>query len=364
MIGRGRTCFWYYRGMNVLTLLFSGALAVLAISLLKVYKRVPERELKRRARAGDEVAAALYRAAAYGHSLTATLWFLVGITSALFFVVAARLLPSWLAVLLSATLIWLGFVWMPAREVTRWSAWVAARVAPALAWLLNYLHPVIDWLVAFIQKHRPVTIHTGLYDRDDLLDLLAYQRAQPDNRVEAAELEVALHALTFGDRLVRERMTPRRVVKMVSVDDTVGPVLMTELHDSGHSRFPVYDGKKDNIVGTLYLRDLVRAKTGGHIKTIFRPEVLYVHEEQALSDALQAILKTHRHLYIVVNSFEEYVGIITIEDVLEEIVGQPIIDEFDQYDDLRAVAARSARKEHKAHTEPEKPTEETTEVVE
>lgn len=348
-------------------LVLSAGLALLSISLLKVYKRVPERELKRRAREGDELAAALHRAAAYGPSLGAVLWFFAGIMNGLFFLASARTAPAWLAVLLSATLLWLGFVWLPARQVTRVGAQIAATLAPALAWILNYLHPFIDFVFRFVQRHRPVTIHTGLYDRDDIIDLLEYQRVQPDNRVEKTELEIALHALTFGDLRVGDVMTPRRVVKMVSVDDAVGPVLMTELHDSGHSRFPVYEGKKDNIVGTLFLRDTVKAKTGGHIKSLIRPEVYYVHEEQSLSDALQAILKTHRHLFIVVNSFEEYVGIITIEDVLERIVGKPIIDEFDQYDDLRAVAAREARKEHKEHLEEkpaEEPTPETPEVVE
>jgi CBS domain containing-hemolysin-like protein len=188
-----------------------------------------------------------------------------------------------------------------------------------------------------------------LYDRHDLIDLLQRQLVQPDNRIEQTELDIALHALTFGDDTVAQHLTPRRVVKAVNADDSLGPILMDELHKSGHSRFPVYAGKTDNIVGTLYLRDLVHAKAGGTAKEVMKPGVAYVHEEQSLYDALQAILRTHRQLFVVVNSFEEYVGIITIEDILETILGKPIIDEFDQYDDLRAVAARSAKKEHKEH---------------
>ncbi len=350
--------------MKLLILAASAGLSLLAISLLKVYKHIPERELKRRAREGDEVAAALYKAAAYGPSLGAILWFLVGITSGLFFFTVSTIVPGWLAVLISAVLIWFSFVWLPARKVTKLGASTAARLAPVFAWLLGYIHPVLDRINAFVHGHLPVTIHTGLYDRQDLIDFLEHQQAQPDNRVEKMELDIALHALSFGQEVIRNVMTPRRVVHAVSADEAVGPVLMTELHVSGHSRFPVYEGKKDNIVGTLFLRDLVHGKTGGHVNGIMRPEVYFVHEEQPLTDALQAILKTHRHMYIVVNSFEEYVGLITIEDVLEQVVGRPIVDEFDQYDNLRAVAARAARKEHKRHAEPQKPTDEATEVVE
>ncbi len=347
-----------------LAVFISALLALLAISLLKVYKHVPERELKRRAREGDELAAALYKAAAYGPSLGAVLWFLAGITNALFFFTIARAAPGWLAVLASALLIWLSFVWLPARKVTRAGAWTAAQLAPAFGWLLSYLHPLLDRAAGLVQHHLPVTVHTGLYDRQDLLDLLEFQRVQPDNRVEKLELEIALHALTFGDQMISDVMTPRRVVKAVSADEPIGPVLMKELHDSGHSRFPVYEDKRDHIVGIVYLRDFVNAKAGGTIRQAMRPELFYVHEDQPLTDALQAILKTHHQLFLVVNSFEEYAGIITMEDVLECVVGRPIIDEFDQYDDLRAVAARTARAEHKEHAEPQKPTPDKPEVIE
>jgi Mg2+/Co2+ transporter CorC len=78
---------------------------------------------------------------------------------------------------------------------------------------------------------------------------------------------------------------------------------------------------------------------------------------------LQAFLKTKRHLFIVVNGFEEVIGIVTIEDVIEQIIGQPIMDEFDQYQDLRAVAIRMADKIHKEQKH-ETLTPEATEVVE
>jgi CBS domain containing-hemolysin-like protein len=82
-----------------------------------------------------------------------------------------------------------------------------------------------------------------------------------------------------------------------------------------------------------------------------------VHEDFTLYQALQAFLKTKHHLFLVVNSFEELVGILTIEDVLEQMIGKPIVDEFDRYDDLRAVAAAAAKKDHVNHNEPKLPSE-------
>jgi CBS domain containing-hemolysin-like protein len=161
--------------------------------------------------------------------------------------------------------------------------------------------------------------------------------------------------MTFGDKLVGSIMTPRRQIKFVKADETVGPMLMDELHKTGHSRFPI---TKDNpktpspqVVGTLYLKDIVGYQGGGKVKDQARKDVYYINEDSNLRQALSAFLKTHHHLLIVVNSFEEIVGVLSIEDVFEQIIGQPINDEFDNYDSLRAVAAKEAKQENKNHNE-------------
>lgn len=339
--------------MTLISILLLAGLTLLAISLQRTYGSLPLKEMKRRARGGDTVAAALYRAASFGSSLRALLWILIVLVGALFFVTLSHATESWFAVLASGALLWFGFIWLPAQEATRMGVWTASKLAPLFEKVLQYLHPVLDRITKFVRKHRPVSMHTGLYDKDDLLGLFERQKVQADNRVDQNTLEIVEHALKFADKKVVDILTPRRVVKAVSADDTIGPVLMTDLHKSGHSRFPAYEGKQDNMVGVLYLRDLVRAKAGGTVQKVMSKTVCYVHEDQPLTEALQAILKTHQQLFIVVNSFEEYVGIVTIEDIMETIVGKQIVDEFDQYDDLRAVARKLADKEHKEHVDAE-----------
>lgn len=337
--------------MTLFISLLLGGLTLLAISLQRTYGHIPERELKRRARGDDMYAKALYRAAAYGSSLRALLWLLIIFTSAFFFFYVSRNTATWFGIFASAFVVWFGFLWLPAQDATKASLWIAAQAAPVFAWVLQYLHPMLDFIVRFINRHRPLKIHTGLYDKDDLLMLFERQEVQADNRVDQAALEIARHALSFSERTVEDILTPRRVVRAVNVEETVGPILMTELHESGFSRFPVYEGKQD-MVGVLYMRDLVRAKTGGQIRKIMHPQVCFVHEDQRLNEALQAILKTHQHLFVVVNSFEEYVGIVTIEDILEEIIGKQIMDEFDQYEDMRAVAHIHAKNDRASNHHP------------
>jgi CBS domain containing-hemolysin-like protein len=335
--------------MTTLLILLTAAVTLIAISLQRTYGSVPLKELKRRARAGDTVAATLHRAAAYGSSLRTLLWALIVVLAALFCVLVAGETAAWFAVLLGAVLLWFGFVWLPAQDATKAGVWLAAQAAPVLDKVLQYLHPALRWLQQLVRRHRPITLHTGLYDKADLTELFSRQKVQADNRVDSATLEIVEHALQFGDKKVSDILTPARVVKSVSADETIGALLMTDLHGSGFSRFPVFEGKKSKIVGILYLRDLVKARSGGAVSKVMSTTLCYVHEDQPLTEALQAVLKTHQQLFIVVNTFEEYVGIVTLEDILEEIVGKQIVDEFDQYEDLRAVAAKLAQKEHKEH---------------
>lgn len=352
--------------MTFLLLVVLACLTLLTISLKRTYGSISVKELKHRARSGDGAAAALLRAAGYGASLRALLSVIMVFFAASFCVVLAGQTAGWFAVLAGAVLLWVGFSWLPARQATKAGLWLASSLAPAFDKILQYLHPFLDKLQRFVRAHRPVSIHTGLYDKADLLALFSKQKVQADNRVDQATLEIAEHALQFGDKKVSDILTPARVVKAVSNEETVGPVLMTDLHDSGFSRFPVYEGKKNHIIGVLYLRDLVKSKSGT-VQKMMHKTVCYVHEDQPLTEALQAILKTHQQLFIVVNSLEEYVGIVSIEDIMEEIVGKQIVDEFDQYEDLRAVAAKMAAKEHKAHLKAEPQTEdiqEATEVIE
>jgi len=327
------------------TLLFFAVL-MLCISLKKTYTYVPAKELKRRAQT-DDVARLLYRAVAYGTSLDILLWLAIGISASIFFLLLSVSVSPWLSLIISALTIWGGFALLPASRVTRFGAAVAKTLAPPLAWLLEHVHPLLQATHRLLLRLRPITVHTGLFTKEDLVELVNQQKLQIDNKISPQELEVIVHALRFGDMLVAEVMTPKRMIRSVGEDETIGPILMGELHDSGHSRFPVHQKQGEIYTGTLYAKDLLHARTGGSVKGIMKPDVYYVHEQQNLAEALQAFIKTKHHLFMVVNSFEEVVGLLTLEDVLEQIVGKPIVDEFDHYDDLRAVATRQAAKIHK-----------------
>ena len=333
------------------------ALALLCTVLLKAYGQIPFKELRRRARTGDKTAASLHKAAAYGPNLKLFLWSLLGLFSAAGFVLIASHTSPLVGTLGIAALLWLVFGWQMNSRASAFGNWLAGLVSFPLAWVLSHLGPLLSAPARFLSKHLHRQAPYGVYEKEDLIELISRQKKLTHNRIGKEELSIAASALKFGDKLVGNVLVPRRVVKTVSANDPVGPVLLDELHKSGHSRFPVYEGKKDNLVGMLYVRDLVEARSGGQVKNFMKKELYYVKEDQPLGHALDAFIKTKHHMFIVVNNFEEMVGIITMEDVLEQILGKPILDEFDQYEDLRAVAAIGAEKDAEKH-------EEVAEVVE
>lgn len=159
------------------------------------------------------------------------------------------------------------------------------------------------------------------------------------------EKKLITHSLTFDEKRVREIMTPRGVIDSISQKELLGPLVLDGLHKTGHSRFPVTDGDIDHVVGMIHIQDLFtldtkRSTTAGKA---MEPRVFYIREDQTLKYALAAFLRTHHHLFVVVNEFQETVGLLSLEDVIEALIGHRIVDEFDAHDDLRAVAAHNPR---------------------
>lgn len=327
-------------------------ISLTAVVLRKTYAVVPAKEMKRQARQGDSLAKVFYRAVAYDGQLTVLLWLLILLPAAAAVILLAGMLPFALAILAVAAVLAYLFVWEPGADVGNVGVRVTVWLTPPVVWLVSHLLPVLRWIHDKIRRYRTTSEATGMFETEDVVALFKRQQNQPDNRILPETLDLAVHALTFAHKKVASIVTPKKEVKLVNVDDALGPIVMDELNKSGHSRFPVYEGKKDNIVGTLFLRDMVGAKQGGKVRDITNFEVYYLHEDHSLEQALDAFLKTKRHLFIVLNNFEEFVGIITIEDVLEQLVGRQITDEFDSYESRQAVAAHLQPKKHEPEVAP------------
>ena len=337
--------------------------ALVAITLRKTYTYLPPKELKRQARSGDQLAAVLYRAAAYGPNLRLLLWIIIGLSAAGSFSILARLAPPGLGFIAIALVLVYGFAWLPSGKLTSFGARLAAWLTPIIVWLLVKLHPLLRLVVKLLGRHREHVEHSGLYEVDDIIDLLENQKKQPDNRIAPSTIDILLHTLAYGQMSVSDVLVPRHAVISVHTDDTVGPILMDELYDSGHNRFPVLDANEE-MAGVLHLHDLVEKTHGGKVSDVMQTNLRYIHEDHSLEQALHAMLSSGRQLLFVVNSNQEYVGIISIEDVIEQVIGHKLTSEFDQYDSKAAVAANVTLPVVVPDDVPEEAPQMTEEVVE
>ncbi len=165
--------------------------------------------------------------------------------------------------------------------------------------------------------------------KDDLIESLAEaerrELIEPESRM-MLEGVIRMADLTAGDAMVA---APR--MDLLDIDAPYDELLRIVI-STAHSRFPVYDGKRDNIIGILMAKDLLKLQRspGLNLRTLLRPAV-FVPESKGLNELLRDFRSNRNHLAIVIDEFGNTAGLITIEDVLEEIVGE-IEDEFDEKD--------------------------------
>jgi len=172
-------------------------------------------------------------------------------------------------------------------------------------------------------------VSPGPESRDELIDSLAdaehKELIPPESRM-MLEGVIRMADMTAGDVMVPAgRMDQLDIA--ADYDELLHGVI-----DTGHSRFPVYEGRRENVIGILMAKDLLKLQRSPdlNLRTLLRPAV-FVPESKGLNELLRDFRSNRNHLAIVIDEFGSTAGLITIEDVLEEIVGE-IEDEFDDKD--------------------------------
>ena len=194
----------------------------------------------------------------------------------------------------------------------------------------------------FLQKLAEF-IHPGPDSTDELIETLAEAE---DNDIINAESRIMLEGVLRIARMsAGDVMVAAPKMDVLNVESSYED-LLHQIIETGHSRFPVYEGERENIIGILLAKDLLKRQRAPelNIRTLIRPAV-FVPETKGLNDLLREFRGNRNHQAIVIDEYGRVAGLITIEDVLEEIVGE-IEDEFDEDDeagDIYALADGSWR---------------------
>ncbi|MCY3738271.1 MAG: hemolysin family protein [Gemmatimonadaceae bacterium] len=213
--------------------------------------------------------------------------------------------------------------------------------------------PVARPLLAMVWVFRPLIWLTGqvtrLIARDQGFpgvseeELLVMARlGRKEGAIDADEAAAIENILGLKEKTVRDIMTPRTVVFSLAVSSTLGQV-RDSAQSLNHTRVPVYDSDADDVVGTVHRQDLLAAMAEGEwdraLEELMRP-VDFVADALTADRLLRRLLESRQHLVMVIDEFGSLAGLVTLEDVLEEILGTEIVDEFDPAEDMRELAHR------------------------
>ncbi|WP_091664880.1 hemolysin family protein [Micromonospora auratinigra] len=244
---------------------------------------------------------------------------------------------GWRAALVTAgamTVVSFVVVGVAPRTLGRQHAYAVGRaVAPLVRWLGRALNPLASLLILIGNAVTPGKgFREGPFasqvELRELVDL-----AEQRGVVEHGERQMIHSVFALGDTIAREVMVPRTEMVWIEEGKTLAQALALFLR-SGFSRIPVIGESVDDVLGVLYLKDLIRRTQGGDPRTaqlpvseLMRPAT-FVPESKPVDDLLSEMQAARNHLVIVVDEYGGTGGLVTIEDILEEIVGE-ITDEYD-----------------------------------
>lgn len=217
----------------------------------------------------------------------------------------------------------------------------AYKLAPVLTYPLRamvfVLRPIL-LLSKLMTKLLPQRVEETISSQE-IQTIAALSRLSGD--IEENEANIINNILELKDKIVRQVMTPRTVTFSINEHITVGNAMATLTELSSHSRIPIYSREPDNVTGIVMRKDILQAAAEGKNKLTlarFKRPAHFVPETAPLHRIFMDFFDRRQHLFIVVDEYGTMTGVVSMEDVIEEIVGREIIDESDKAKDMRELA--------------------------
>ncbi|MBL9032861.1 MAG: HlyC/CorC family transporter [Phycisphaerae bacterium] len=246
------------------------------------------------------------------------------------------------------------------------AGYAAERTVYAWSWLIRVcyamqapLNAVVSFLDEAIRRLAGRSDETEAEQREAEI-MSAVDEAQQEGQVDQVERDMIQAVVEFSQTTVRQIMTPRTEIEALALTNNLGEVVRF-IRTCRHSRIPVYDGTLDSIVGMFYIKDLMRWMAGDvprasgkgfELRSILRP-AYFVPESKTIRELLQEFVDKKVHVAMVADEFGGTSGLVTLEDIIEEIVGE-IQDEYEAPEDDAPVivvdgAARTADLDARAY---------------
>ncbi len=306
----------------VLSALFSG----LTLGFLGLDRS----ELERKKNLGNHKARVIYEVRKNNNLLLVTL--LVGnvLVNAILSVMLASITSGAFAVAVSTFLIVIFGEIIPQAFFAKYALTVGYFFVPIVRLLLFVFYPIafpVAWMLEKAMGKEQDTI----WSKEELAEVIKSHEDSSFSELDSDEEKVILGALTFSDKKAGEVMTMKKECFMLSEGSMLTESVLHNIKERGHTRIPVYYKKQRNIVGVLFTKDLITLRETKPLATVYRPDtILQVHTRESLDDVLNKFLHKRIHMAYVVNGDNKFVGLITLEDIVEEIIKTEINDESDE----------------------------------
>jgi metal transporter CNNM len=310
-------------GLVAASALFSG--------LTLGYFTLDPQTLRRRAKAGDAAAKKIIPVRERGnHLLTTLLLGNVAVNSVLA-VFLGTVANGVVASIIATTIIFLFGEIIPQSVLSRHAMYFGAKAAP-LVRMLMWLSTPLTWPIAATLDRLLGQELPSMYSHSELMELVAEHEASEHSPIDADERRIVHGALMFSHTAVREVMTPAEQVVMYDAGQRLDSALRANMDEHGYSRYPLYQGSREHLVGLLYTKDLITEIDATTLREsdAFEHDVLVVRPNDKLDTVLTKMLKRRRHLAFVQNKNAQFMGVISLEDIIEEIIQEEIEDEDDE----------------------------------
>lgn len=315
------------------------ALSALFSGLTLGYFTLNLQTLKRQATFGNTEAARIVPIRQHGNWLLTTL--LLGNISVntILSVYLSSLTDGVVAATTATALIFIFGEIIPQAVLSRHAMRVGASAAPlvrTLMWasaLITY--PIATLLNAALGEEVPT-----IYSKHEIMAIVSEHEDSEHSTIDEDEERIIHGALQFSHLRVREVMTPRERVVAYPLTTKLNDTFFDQVNDEGYSRFPVYDTDLDHVVGILFAKDLIveaEEITLADTTEALQRDYLEVRPHELLDAVLARILKERQHMAIVKDKDATLCGVITLEDIIEEILKQEIDDEEDAEDMLTSM---------------------------
>jgi metal transporter CNNM len=316
--------------LNILIIVFLLFLSAVFAGLMLGLMSLNVFELRRKAKLGNPDALKVYPLRKKGHLILSTLIIgNVGVNAVLS-IFLGHLTNGILAAILATALIVIFGEIVPQAIFVKYALKFTAKASWLVKILVILFYPVTKPIVVMLDKFLGNEFQP-IYTKKELLLFLDEHRTS--KKLDDSEYEILKGGLIFSDKTVKDIMTKWENVFSLSDTTVLTKDVLVNLQKEAYTRMPVCkEGKegKKRVRGILFSKDLINISPENNIlvKSIMRREVVFVRESAKLDDILNLFKQERNHLFVVLGSNKQVVGIVTLEDVLEEIVGE-IVDEYD-----------------------------------